>query len=182
MRRRAGQTPGRSAPGAFLPYFGRSICLCALPRGRFVYLFIDISILARGSARRLRKERQNGKIHLYPHRMWRGVVIIEPTVFGDERGYFMETYSERNLPLRVYAAPLCRTINPKSTRGAARAALSKAPPQGKLVRVVSGEVFDVAVDCRPHSPTFGKWAGVHLSAANKRQFTFPRGSRTAFLC
>jgi len=111
-----------------------------------------------------------------------GVMIIEPTVFGDERGYFMETYSEKEFAAAGIPGPFVQDNQSKSTRGVLRGLhFQKQHPQGKLVRVVSGEVFDVAVDCRPHSHTFGKWVGVRLSAANKRQFYIPQGFAHGFL-
>lgn len=111
-----------------------------------------------------------------------GVMIIEPTVFGDERGYFMETYSEKEFAAAGIPGPFVQDNQSKSTRGVLRGLhFQKQRPQGKLVRVVSGEVFDVAVDCRPHSHTFGKWVGVRLSAANKRQFYIPQGFAHGFL-
>ena len=93
-----------------------------------------------------------------------GVLIVEPTVFGDSRGYFMETYSEQEFKAGGIPGPFVQDNQSKSTKGVLRGLhFQKQHTQGKLVRVVSGEVFDVAVDCRPHSKTFGKWVGVTLS-------------------
>ena len=112
-----------------------------------------------------------------------GVMIIEPTVFGDARGYFMETYSEKEFAAAGIPGPFVQDNQSKSTRGVLRGLhFQKQHPQGKLVRVVSGEVFDVAVDCRPHSHTFGKWVGVRLWRQTSASFTFPRALPTAFLC
>ncbi|MGH3087376.1 MAG: dTDP-4-dehydrorhamnose 3,5-epimerase [Rubrobacteraceae bacterium] len=103
-----------------------------------------------------------------------GVLIIEPDVFGDERGFFMESfngkrYEEFGLPERFVQDNLSR-----SARGVLRGMHFQNPkPQGKLVSVLEGEVFDVAVDIRVGSPTFGEWTGVTLSAENKRQFYVP---------
>ena len=111
-----------------------------------------------------------------------GVMIIEPTVFGDERGYFMETYSEKEFAAAGIPGPFVQDNQSKSTRGVLRGLhFQKEHTQGKLVRVVSGEVFDVAVDCRPNSETFGKWVGVTLSAENKKQFYIPQGFAHGFL-
>lgn len=111
-----------------------------------------------------------------------GVVIIEPTVFGDERGYFMETFQAEEFAAAGIKGPFVQDNQSKSTRGVLRGLhFQKEHTQGKLVRVVSGEVYDVAVDCRPHSPTFGKWVGVTLSAENKKQFYIPEGFAHGFL-
>ena len=98
-----------------------------------------------------------------------GVWIIEPTVFGDERGYFMETFQAQEFAAVGIDRPFVQDNQSKSTRGVLRGLhFQKEHTQGKLVRVISGEVFDVAVDCRPNSKTFGKWVGVTLSAENKK--------------
>jgi dTDP-4-dehydrorhamnose 3,5-epimerase len=111
-----------------------------------------------------------------------GVFIIEPTVFGDERGYFMEAYNEKDF---VEAGIGCRFVQDnqsKSKRGVLRGLhFQKQYPQSKLVRVLYGEVFDVAVDLRKGSATFGKWVGVILSAENKKQFFIPKGFAHGFL-
>ena len=112
-----------------------------------------------------------------------GVIIIEPTVFGDSRGYFMETYQAEEFAAAGIPGPFVQDNQSKSTRGVLRGLhFQKEHTQGKLVRVVSGEVFDVAVDCRPNSETFGKWVGVTLSAENKKQFISRRALPTAFWC
>ncbi|MDH4656140.1 MULTISPECIES: dTDP-4-dehydrorhamnose 3,5-epimerase [unclassified Pseudomonas] len=112
-----------------------------------------------------------------------GVLILEPTVFGDERGFFYESFNARNF---AEAAGVEREFvqdnHSRSQRGVLRGLhyqLQQA--QGKLVRVVHGEVFDVAVDIRRNSPTFGRWVGVHLSAENKRQLWVPEGFAHGFL-
>ena len=111
-----------------------------------------------------------------------GVVIIEPTVFGDSRGYFMETFQAEEFAAAGIKGPFVQDNQSKSTKGVLRGLhFQKEHTQGKLVRVVSGEVFDVAVDCRPHSATFGKWVGVTLSAENKKQFYIPEGFAHGFL-
>ena len=110
------------------------------------------------------------------------VLIIEPRVFGDERGFFMETwngrrYEEAGLPGRFVQDNLSY-----SARGVLRGLHFQNPqPQGKLVSVLRGEVFDVAVDIRVGSPTFGEWTGVTLSAENKRQFYVPPDFAHGFL-
>ena len=111
-----------------------------------------------------------------------GVVIIEPDVFGDDRGFFMETwngrrYEEAGLPGRFVQDNLSY-----SARGVLRGLHFQNPQaQGKLVSVLRGEVFDVAVDIRVGSPTFGEWTGVTLSAENKRQFYVPPEFAHGFL-
>lgn len=111
-----------------------------------------------------------------------GVLIIEPTVFGDERGYFMETFQKEEFAAAGIDHDFVQDNQSKSSRGVLRGLhFQTEHTQGKLVRVVSGEVFDVAVDCRPNSETFGKWTGVILSAENKRQFYVPEGFAHGFL-
>lgn len=111
-----------------------------------------------------------------------GVIIIEPTVFGDSRGYFMETYQNEEFAAAGIKGPFVQDNQSKSTKGVLRGLhFQKEHTQGKLVRVISGEVFDVAVDCRPNSKTFGKWVGVTLSAENKKQFYIPEGFAHGFL-
>jgi len=110
-----------------------------------------------------------------------GLRIIEPKVFGDARGYFLETYScERYRDAGVDAALVQDNLS-FSQRGVLRGLHFQNPsPQGKLVYVLQGEVFDVAVDIRRASPTFGRWFGLSLSAANKLQFWIPPGFAHGF--
>jgi dTDP-4-dehydrorhamnose 3,5-epimerase len=111
------------------------------------------------------------------------VKIIEPTVFGDERGFFMETWSQKEFEDKVSGKPITfvQDNHSKSNKGILRGLHYQAEnTQGKLVRVVSGEVFDVAVDIRKDSPTFGQWVGVYLSAKNKRQLWVPEGFAHGF--
>ena len=111
-----------------------------------------------------------------------GVYIIEPTVFGDSRGYFMETYEYEEFKAAGLGMTFVQDNQSKSTKGVLRGLhFQENHPQGKLVRVGSGEVFDVAVDLRAGSATYGKWTGVILSAENKRQFYIPRGFAHGFL-
>lgn len=111
-----------------------------------------------------------------------GVFIIEPTVFGDERGYFMETYSETDFAEAGLNYKFVQDNQSSSRKGVLRGLhFQKNHPQAKLVRVLSGEVFDVAVDLRENSPTFGKWVGALLSAENKKQLMIPRGFAHGFL-
>lgn len=111
------------------------------------------------------------------------VKIIEPKVFGDERGFFLETYSEeRYNELLELDLHFVQDNHSRSTKGVLRGLhFQKNNPQGKLVRVVRGEVFDVAVDIRQGSPTFGQYASAVLSEENKKQFWVPEGFAHGFL-
>ena len=105
-----------------------------------------------------------------------GLYIIEPTVHGDERGYFVETYNQRDMEEAGLNMVFVQDNQSKSKKGVLRGLhFQKQFPQGKLVRVISGTVFDVAVDLRKNSPTFGQWYGVELSADNKKQFYISEG-------
>ncbi|MGD8234214.1 dTDP-4-dehydrorhamnose 3,5-epimerase [Vibrio sp. TRT 1302] len=111
------------------------------------------------------------------------VKIIEPTVFGDERGFFMETWQQEKFEELVTGKPtqFVQDNHSKSKQGILRGLhYQTEKTQGKLVRVVSGEVFDVAVDIRKDSATFGEWVGVYLSAENKRQLWVPEGFAHGF--
>ncbi len=111
-----------------------------------------------------------------------GVVIVDARSYGDERGYFMETYKRPDFEAGGIGVDFVQDNQSSSTRGVLRGLHFQIDhPQSKLVRVVSGEVFDVAVDLRPGSPTYGRWEGVVLSAANRRQFFIPRGFAHGFL-
>ena len=112
-----------------------------------------------------------------------GVVIIEPKVFGDERGFFLETFqAERYKEMAGIDLPFVQDNHSRSGKNVLRGLhFQKTKPQGKLVRVVRGEVFDVAVDIRQDSPTYGLWAGVILSEENKRQFWVPPGLAHGFV-
>jgi dTDP-4-dehydrorhamnose 3,5-epimerase len=111
-----------------------------------------------------------------------GLKIIEPAVFGDERGYFMETWRYDEFAQAGIAMNFVQDNQSKSRKGVLRGLhFQRKSPQGKLVRVISGEVFDVAVDLRKSSATFGKWHGVTLSAENKKQFYVPEGFAHGFL-
>ena len=111
-----------------------------------------------------------------------GVFIIEPTVFGDERGYFMETYHANEFKEAGLDMAFVQDNHSKSRKGVLRGLhFQYTEPQGKLVRVIKGEVFDVAVDLRRDSPTYGKWEGVILSEENKKQFYVPEGFAHGFL-
>jgi dTDP-4-dehydrorhamnose 3,5-epimerase len=112
------------------------------------------------------------------------VLIIEPKVFGDDRGFFYESYNERKFAeLTGMPAPtFVQDNHSKSAKGVLRGLHYQIrQAQGKLVRVVAGEVFDVVVDIRRSSPTFGKWIGVTLSAANQRQMWIPPGLAHGFV-
>ena len=111
------------------------------------------------------------------------VKIIEPAVFGDERGFFMETWSQQKFEELVTGKEthFVQDNHSKSKKGILRGLHYQTEnTQGKLVRVVSGEVFDVAVDIRKGSPTYGQWVGEYLSAENKRQLWVPEGFAHGF--
>ena len=110
-------------------------------------------------------------------------VIIEPKVFGDERGFFLETFqAERYREKACIGLAFVQDNHSRSQKGVLRGLhFQKTKPQGKLVRVVRGEVFDVAVDIRKGSPSFGQWEGVILSEENKRQFWVPPGYAHGFV-
>ena len=111
-----------------------------------------------------------------------GLYVIEPTVFKDERGYFMETYNQNDFKEAGLDMVFVQDNQSMSVKGVLRGLhYQKQYPQGKLVRAVRGTVFDVAVDLREKSATYGKWFGVILSAENKKQFYIPEGFAHGFL-
>jgi dTDP-4-dehydrorhamnose 3,5-epimerase len=111
-----------------------------------------------------------------------GVLIIEPKVFGDERGFFMESFNEREMQKIGIDAHFVQDNHSRSRQGVLRGLHYQIQqPQGKLVRVVRGRVFDVAVDLRKDSPAFGQWVGVELTEENKRLFWLPPGMAHGFL-
>ena len=111
-----------------------------------------------------------------------GVYVIFPTVFGDDRGYFMETYQYEEFAAAGLDMTFVQDNQSKSKRGVLRGLhFQTRNPQGKLVRVIRGEVYDVAVDIRKGSPTFGQHFGVLLSEENKKQFYIPEGFAHGFL-
>ena len=111
-----------------------------------------------------------------------GVCIIEPTVFGDNRGYFMETYQKADFEEIGIKGDFVQDNQSRSKKGVLRGLhFQKEHSQAKIVRCIRGEVFDVAVDLRPGSSTYGKWEGVILSEENKRMFYIPRGFAHGFL-
>lgn len=111
------------------------------------------------------------------------VKLIEPRVFGDERGFFLETWSERAFAEAGLPLTFVQDNHSRSTRGVLRGMHYQIEhPQGKLVRVATGAVFDAVVDLRRGSPTFGRWEGFHLSAANKHILWVPPGFAHGFLC
>lgn len=111
-----------------------------------------------------------------------GLYVIEPTVHGDERGYFMETYSQRDMAEQGLDMVFVQDNQSASKKGVLRGLHYQINhPQGKLVRVIKGEVFDVAVDLREGSETYGKWFGVTLSEENKKQFYVSPGFAHGFL-
>ncbi|EKZ5694088.1 MULTISPECIES: dTDP-4-dehydrorhamnose 3,5-epimerase [Klebsiella] len=111
------------------------------------------------------------------------VKIILPKVFGDERGFFLETFEKKRYQdMLEIDYDFVQDNHSRSTKGVLRGLhYQTVHPQGKLVRVVRGEVFDVAVDIRPNSPTYGKWEGVILSEENKKQFWIPPGLAHGFI-
>lgn len=113
-----------------------------------------------------------------------GVLILEPKVFGDERGFFMESFNQKAFNVAVGSeVTFVQDNHSRSALGVLRGLHYQLPPheQGKLVRVTAGCVFDVAVDIRQGSPTFGQWVGIELSAANHRQLWVPAGLAHGFL-
>ena len=117
------------------------------------------------------------------HSKLEGCVIIEPRVFGDERGFFLETFQAVRYEQEAgIDLPFVQDNHSRSARGVLRGLhFQKTKPQGKLVRVVRGEVYDVAVDIRKGSATFGEWEGVTLSEDNKKQFWVPPGFAHGFV-
>jgi dTDP-4-dehydrorhamnose 3,5-epimerase len=111
------------------------------------------------------------------------VMLIEPKVFGDDRGFFFESFNEHRFAELTGLSPkFVQDNHSKSAKGVLRGLHYQIKQaQGKLVRVVAGEVFDVAVDLRKSSPTFGKWVGAYLSAENKKQLWIPEGFAHGFL-
>ncbi|WP_418320262.1 dTDP-4-dehydrorhamnose 3,5-epimerase [Piscinibacter sakaiensis] len=113
-----------------------------------------------------------------------GVLIFEPKVFGDERGFFMESFNQKVFDDAVgERISFVQDNHSRSARGVLRGLHFQRPPhaQGKLVRVTQGSVFDVALDIRPDSPTFGRWEGIELSGSNHRQLWIPAGLAHGFL-
>lgn len=111
-----------------------------------------------------------------------GLCVIEPAIHGDNRGYFMETYSQRDMEEAGLYITFVQDNQSMSTKGVLRGLhFQKTYPQTKLVRVIKGVVFDVAVDLRANSDTFGKWYGIELTEENKKQFLIPKGFAHGFL-
>ncbi len=111
-----------------------------------------------------------------------GLCVIEPTVHGDSRGYFMETYNQKDMAEAGLDMIFVQDNQSMSTKGVLRGLhFQKQFPQGKLVRVIKGVVFDVAVDLRQESKTYGEWFGIELSDENKKQFYIPEGFAHGFL-
>ena len=111
-----------------------------------------------------------------------GLCVIQPAVHGDNRGYFMETYSQRDMAEAGLDIPFVQDNQSMSTKGVLRGLhFQKQYPQTKLVRAIKGSVFDVAVDLRSGSSTYGKWYGVLLTEENKKQFLIPKGFAHGFL-
>lgn len=111
-----------------------------------------------------------------------GVLLVTPQVFGDERGFFMETYNQQKAKEFGLPTNFVQDNHSKSTKGVLRGLHYQSPQwQGKLVRVISGEIFDVAVDIRHGSPTFGEWVGFTLNSENKQQLYVPEGFAHGFV-
>ena len=111
-----------------------------------------------------------------------GLYVIEPTVHGDSRGYFVETYNQKDMAEAGLNMVFVQDNQSMSVKGVLRGLhFQKEYPQGKLVRVIQGRVFDVAVDLRPGSETYGRWYGVELTAENKKQFYISEGFAHGFL-
>ena len=112
----------------------------------------------------------------------KGLYIIEPTVYGDNRGYFFESYNEKEFLDAGITYKFVQDNQSSSTKGVLRGMhFQKTYPQTKLVRVLSGEVFDVAIDLRGDSETYVQWVGVYLSGENKKQFLIPKGFAHGFV-
>jgi dTDP-4-dehydrorhamnose 3,5-epimerase len=118
----------------------------------------------------------------FTHTIIPDVIIIQPKVFADERGFFLESYQKQRFSEAGIPFDFVQDNHSKSQQGVLRGLHYQIQqPQGKLVRVIAGEVFDVAVDIRRNSPTFGKWAGDYLSADNKKMLWVPAGFAHGFL-
>ena len=112
----------------------------------------------------------------------KGLCVITPTVHGDNRGYFMETYSQRDMQEAGLDIPFVQDNQSMSTKGVLRGLhFQKHFPQTKLVRVIRGAVYDVAVDWRTDSDTYGRWDGIELTEENRKQFLIPKGFAHGFL-
>ena len=127
-----------------------------------------------------------GKITVTPcevdGKVIKGLYVIEPTVFKDARGYFVETYNQNDMKEAGLDMVFVQDNQSMSVKGVLRGLhFQKQYPQGKLVRAIRGSVFDVAVDLRTNSETYGKWYGVELTAENKKQFYIPEGFALGFL-
>jgi dTDP-4-dehydrorhamnose 3,5-epimerase len=122
-------------------------------------------------------------VYKVTHTSIEGVLILEPQVFGDERGFFFESFNQKDFSKATGVdAAFVQDNHSKSVKGVLRGLHFQDPkPQGKLVRVAAGEVFDVAVDLRSESSTFGHWMGIHLSGDNKKQLWVPEGLAHGFL-
>jgi dTDP-4-dehydrorhamnose 3,5-epimerase len=111
-----------------------------------------------------------------------GLCIIEPTIFGDSRGYFVETYNQRDMEEAGFNMRFVQDSQSMSVKGVLRGLhYQKQHPQGKIVRVIQGAVYDVAVDLRKNSKTFGQWFGLELSAENHKQLLIPEGFAHGFM-
>lgn len=118
----------------------------------------------------------------FTHTYIKDLIIVEPTLFGDHRGYFMETYHGKEFEEAGINIPFVQDNQSSSQKGVLRGLhFQKKYPQGKLVRVTRGEVYDVAVDLRKDSETYGKWFGIILSEENKKQLYVPPGFAHGFL-
>ena len=143
--------------------------------------YSKICKITNGKGRKVKETKKMGKITVTKCDI-EGLCVIEPTVFKDERGYFMETYNQKDFEEAGLNMVFVQDNQSMSTKGVLRGLhFQKNFPQGKLVRVVRGAVYDVAVDLRSSSKTFGKWFGVELSAENKKQFYIPEGFAHGFL-
>ncbi len=136
---------------------------------------------AYGASQRMLESTESGNF-IFTKTSIDGVIVVDVKTFGDERGYFMETYKKPDFVAGGIDVDFVQDNQSSSTKGVLRGLHFQIEhPQSKLVRVISGEVFDVAVDLRPQSPTYGAWTGVVLSSENKRQFFIPRGFAHGFL-
>lgn len=143
-------------------------------------MLLSICCRLNGAVKEMQDRIESGNFLFSPTSI-EGVVVVDATCYGDERGYFMETYKRSDFEKAGITANFVQSNESCSSQGVLRGLHFQINhPQAKLVRVVSGEVFDVCVDLRPGSPTFGSWEGIVLSGDNHKQLFIPRGFAHGF--